>query len=91
MDGFGNINAREGCDRCACGCKYWEDDKCVSCGMLWEVRQIQMQADIARYMNEVKLNVMLTTWESQMGFTESAHSLDLVTTTNKYRMMGVIQ
>jgi len=24
--------AREGQDRCACGCKYWEHDKCIDCG-----------------------------------------------------------
>lgn len=24
--------ARQGCDRCYCGCKYWEFDKCVDCG-----------------------------------------------------------
>lgn len=22
----------EGCDRCDCGCKYWEDGKCIDCG-----------------------------------------------------------
>lgn len=31
-DKHGNRLAREGCDRCACGCKYWESDRCVSCG-----------------------------------------------------------
>lgn len=44
-----------------------------------------------RYLNEVKLNVMLTTWERSMGFEKSVHSLDLMTTTDKYRKMGVIQ
>ncbi len=24
--------AREGCDRCYCGCKYWENDQCIDCG-----------------------------------------------------------
>lgn len=32
MDKFGNIIAIEGCDRCWCGCKYWEDDACIDCG-----------------------------------------------------------
>ena len=31
-DGHGNTVAREGCDRCDCGSKYWERDHCVSCG-----------------------------------------------------------
>ena len=21
-----------GCDRCPCGCKYWENDRCIDCG-----------------------------------------------------------
>jgi ribosomal protein L32 len=28
----GNLQAREGVDRCPCGAKYWEHDVCVSCG-----------------------------------------------------------
>jgi hypothetical protein len=32
MDKHGNKKALEGCDRCSCGCKYWEKDVCVSCG-----------------------------------------------------------
>ena len=31
-DKHGNRFAREGCDRCECGAKYWERDVCVSCG-----------------------------------------------------------
>lgn len=31
MDQHGNKVAREGCDRCFCGCKYWEKDRCVDC------------------------------------------------------------
>lgn len=27
-----NSIAREGCDRCYCGCKYWEADRCIDCG-----------------------------------------------------------
>ena len=27
----GNLLAREGVDRCGCGAKYWEHDRCVSC------------------------------------------------------------
>lgn len=29
---LGNTIAREGYDRCLCGCKYWENDTCVDCG-----------------------------------------------------------
>ena len=29
---LGNKTAESGCDRCDCGCKYWENDKCVDCG-----------------------------------------------------------
>lgn len=31
-DRLGNRIRREGCDRCWCGCKYWEHDVCVDCG-----------------------------------------------------------
>lgn len=31
-----NTFAREGCDQCYCGCKYWENDKCIDCGTMIE-------------------------------------------------------
>ena len=31
-DKHGNVIAREGCDKCRCGSKYWEQDRCVDCG-----------------------------------------------------------
>jgi DNA-directed RNA polymerase subunit RPC12/RpoP len=31
-DRHGNLTAREGCSRCLCGCKYWENDRCIDCG-----------------------------------------------------------
>lgn len=31
-DRLGNKVAQEGCDLCHCGCKYWENDRCVDCG-----------------------------------------------------------
>jgi len=31
MDKYFNLTAREGVDRCFCGCKYWEYDYCVNC------------------------------------------------------------
>jgi len=30
-DWHGNEIAEEGCDRCFCGCKYWEMDRCIDC------------------------------------------------------------
>ncbi len=32
VDRHGNKTAEEGCDRCPCGCKYWEKDRCIDCG-----------------------------------------------------------
>jgi hypothetical protein len=32
MDRHGNVTATEGCSRCDCGCKYWENDRCIDCG-----------------------------------------------------------
>ena len=32
MDEHGNRLRKEGCDRCLCGCKYWENDRCIDCG-----------------------------------------------------------
>ncbi len=29
---LGNTVRVDGCDRCFCGCKYWENDRCVDCG-----------------------------------------------------------
>lgn len=29
---LGNKTAQSGCDRCDCGCKYWEGDLCIDCG-----------------------------------------------------------
>lgn len=31
-DRNGNYLANDGCDICACGCKYWENDRCIDCG-----------------------------------------------------------
>lgn len=27
-----NTYAKDGYDRCQCGCKYWEHDRCIDCG-----------------------------------------------------------
>lgn len=31
MDKHGNLHAKEGIDRCNCGCKYWALDRCIDC------------------------------------------------------------
>lgn len=31
-DEHGNVIAKEGCTRCDCGAKYWENDQCIDCG-----------------------------------------------------------
>ena len=33
-----NKTAASGCDRCECGCKYWENDRCIDCGTKHEPR-----------------------------------------------------
>ncbi|HET6494071.1 MAG TPA: hypothetical protein VFH61_01755 [Thermoleophilia bacterium] len=34
VDPNGNKVARSGYDRCSCGCKYWEHDRCIDCGFV---------------------------------------------------------
>lgn len=31
-DRFGNVTREHGVDRCYCGSKYWENDRCIDCG-----------------------------------------------------------
>jgi hypothetical protein len=31
-DTDGNIARQNHVDRCWCGCKYWENDRCIDCG-----------------------------------------------------------
>lgn len=33
----GNSYLTHGCDRCKCGCKYWVNDTCVSCGFEFSI------------------------------------------------------
>jgi len=60
-DQNGNINAVEGVDRCQCGCKYWENDKCVSCGTLIEIVKIRQIANESRFLLDMNMNVLVTT------------------------------
>lgn len=56
------------------------------------IEWIRQQAGQARYMNEVWLNVQLSTWQAGMGLSpQQGHTLDLAVTTQKYRAMGVIK
>lgn len=47
-----NVIAHEGCDRCACGSKYWEHDHCVDCGA--PVRDAFRALEPADLVDEVK-------------------------------------
>jgi hypothetical protein len=53
---LGNKVAQEGVDRCACGCKYWENDRCIDCGThVSQARADAVLADIdARLTPEAK-------------------------------------
>ena len=42
-DEHGNFVALEGYDRCPCGCKYWEQDRCIDCNT--HVNDIAQEAD----------------------------------------------
>lgn len=46
IDRHGNRTAREGCDRCACGCKYWEEDRCTDCGAPVSQAETAAEADV---------------------------------------------
>lgn len=49
-DRHGNRVRAEGADRCWCGCKYWENDRCIDCGGT----EPMTEADIARRDAEVR-------------------------------------
>jgi hypothetical protein len=36
---YGNVYLTHGCDRCDCGCKYWVNDVCQSCGFEFNIYQ----------------------------------------------------
>lgn len=55
------------------------------------INWICREADVSRYMNEVKLNVQVTTMAHYMGLVGFSTNHDLVDVTNKYRDLGVIQ
>jgi hypothetical protein len=49
----GNLTAESGCDRCWCGNKYWEFDRCIDCGEMHDAEKIEAWQAIreADYMN----------------------------------------
>ena len=42
----GNTIARDGVDRCDCGCKYWENDRCIDCGASIEAARRSTQDEL---------------------------------------------
>lgn len=40
-DRNGNLTAQSGCDRCWCGSKYWEFDRCNDCGEMHDAEKIE--------------------------------------------------
>lgn len=59
-DQFNNVVAEEGFTICICGCKYWENDKCIDCGMTPERLWIIQHAEAIRIMQKMRLNTMFT-------------------------------
>lgn len=60
-DRHGNVVAQEGTLVCQCGCKYWENDKCIDCGMTPERLWIIQNAGYDRLMQQMNLNIAVTT------------------------------
>lgn len=60
-DQHGNVVAEEGVTRCVCGCKYWENDKCVDCGMTPERLWIIQSGERYRAMQRISLNIKWAT------------------------------
>lgn len=45
-DKHGNLTAREGCDRCVCGNKYWEDDACIDCKRTIQQARLEIHREV---------------------------------------------
>lgn len=61
QDKHGNVVAQEGITLCTCGSKYWENDKCIDCGMTPERLWIIQHAQSAKVGQQMLLNLWLTT------------------------------
>lgn len=60
-DSHGNVVAEEGLTTCICGCKYWEADACIDCGMTPERLWIIQSGARHRVMQRLQLNTAFTT------------------------------
>lgn len=70
MDEHGNINATEGVSVCVCGCKYWENDKCVDCGTMVETVWLRNFAEGARSMAALVISWKLDALKVRVGMAE---------------------
>lgn len=61
QDKHGNVVAQEGITLCVCGCKYWENDKCIDCGMTPERLWIIQHAQDSKTGQQMWLNMAITT------------------------------
>src|SRR5690348_11659956 len=61
QDKHGNVVAQEGITLCTCGSKYWENDKCIDCGMTPERLWIIQHAQDTKVGIQMQLNVAFTT------------------------------
>ena len=61
QDQHGNVVAEEGLTLCTCGCKYWENDKCIDCGMTPERLWIIQSAQNQRLLMDFQINTAFTT------------------------------
>ena len=89
-DQHGNIVAEEGCTVCTCGCKYWENDKFIDCGMTPERLWIIQQANYAKVATSLQLNVMFTTMlHYDLPWVKAAVSGDLDPLSIQERLLDV--
>lgn len=72
-DKHGNVIAQEGVTRCPCGAKYWENDKCVSCGAA--VQQTPLVENVRRY-RVVFTDDILSVEDTVLGVTLFAGSVE---------------
>ena len=54
MDTHGNKVAQEGVDRCPCGSKYFERDRCVDCGTLFVKRPVMTKTAVKQAVREIR-------------------------------------
>ena len=70
---LGNTNARSGLVRCACGCKYWEDDRCIDCDYVLHLEDMVPSEwggyNVGKEQRKARLKAqfeeLLRTWEQE--------------------------